>query len=337
MKLVIVTVIVLAVCIVVTPAVRAENADWGDVAGRILGNIFLGAEKGIVFYAFDSLAYPGQPVNLCAKLQEVKMLSPVSGVTVAFDGPSGRVGEAKTDGKGLACIRWTPPRPGDYNFTAKITKAPEDKSGLLSGLTPASVLIAARQKDVPFVVIDLDRTVVNGNFFVALMGGAKPMPYSVRVTNKLAGRYGICYLTHRPDLLTDKSKSWLKGNGYPQGVVLVSEIKEAFADSGKYKTATLKMLTKAYPNTKIGIGDKISDARAYIANGMTAYLLPYVKDEPEDMLKLAWEIRRADTGEKLQVVSDWRQIEQGIFEGKRFPAKTFCDKLIKQASLKCIE
>ena len=81
----------------------------------------------------------------------------------------------------------------------------EDHRELLE-VSPAPLLVAARAKEESFVVIDLDHTVVDSSFFRVLTFGAKPMADSVAVTNRIVQLYNIIYLTHRPDLMTRKSK-----------------------------------------------------------------------------------------------------------------------------------
>jgi len=302
-----------------------------DIFAGAAGAVLLGAEHGVLFYAFDTLAYPNEPIELAANLQSIRNMKGIAGVTVAFYDGKELIDTARTDAAGLATAQWTPPKAGNYAFTARIVKAPDGAPKAMGDVTPAPLLVAARNKDEKFVVIDLDHTVVDSSFFRVLTLGAKRMADSVEVTNRIAGLYSIVYLTHRPELLTRKSKSWLKNNGYPEGPLLVSELKQALGDSGKFKTAKLTDLRKAFANVKIGIGDKPSDAHAYVDNGLTAYLIPHYKEKPKDMRKMAGEIRRLRGRRRLHVVDGWREIEAGIFRGRKFPPETFARRLEKLA------
>ena len=198
-------------------------------------------------------------------------------------------------------------------------------------IKPAPLLVAAHSKDKQFVVIDLDHTVVDSSFFRVLVGGANPMPNSVAVTRKIAKSYGIVYLTQRPILLTRKSKSWLTKQRCPAGPVLLSELSQALAGSRSLKTSELALMRKSFPQVKIGIGDKPSDAQAYVDNGMTAYLLPHYKEKVKYLRKKAEEIRRLNGRGRLNVVEYWAQIEQGIFEGRQFPPEPFVRNLQRRA------
>jgi len=241
------------------------------------------------------------------------------------------IGSAVTGEDGLATIQWTPPKAGGYEFDVRIIAVPGEEFTELLEITPGPLVVTAWPKDKAFVVVDLDHTVVDSSFFRVLFGGAKPAADSVRVMRRIAARFGIVYLTHRPDLMTRNSKGWLREHEYPLGPLLVSELKEAFGDSGKFKTAKLAAVTEAFPNAKIGIGDKLSDAQAYVDNGLAAYLIPHYKEKPKSMREMARDIRRLDGRGRLNVVSNWREIEAGIFGGKKFPPKIFADELSRRA------
>ena len=310
----------------------SSSGSWTDVLSNIGGQI-LAAEHGVLFYAFDTLAYPQKPVDLVARLQSGKSIKAIDGALLGFYRGDELEGTARTDEDGYGRISWTPPAGGDHEFTVRIIEAPTDKDDYADAVnvTPAPLLVAAREKYVDLTIVDLDHTVVDAGFSRVLIGGAKPMPGSIDVMGKLAKRYTIVYLTHRPDILTRKSKAWLKDNGYPRGPLLVSELKEAFGDSGTFKTAKLKAIRSSFPNVRIGIGDKLSDAQAYVDNGLTAYLIPDYKNKPKSMRKMADQIRQLKGNGRLHVVSGWQEIDAGIFSGRTFPPEAFAKRLDEQA------
>jgi len=307
------------------------NGGWQDLVTDVAGGVFLGAEKGIIFYAYDVLTYPNESVELVARVQLARFLEDIPGVTVGFYKGSGRLGTADTDRYGRATLTWTPPKEGDYSLTAKIDAVPHKDYKDMLGVSRAPLLVAARSKKTPFVVIDLDHTVVGSSFFRVLVGGAKPMTRSVRVTRAIAKKYSIIYLTQRPTLLGRKSKQWLKDNGYPKGVLLLSELGKALADSGGFKTTRLTTIKKSFPGIQIGIGDKPSDAQAYVDNGMVAYLLPHYKEKHKSMREKAQQIRKLDDQGRLHVVKSWSQIEAGIFKAEQFPPDDFIRYLEQRA------
>ena len=305
----------------------ALSGGWRDILTQIGGRI-MDAEYGVLFYAFDTLAYPEKPVDVAARLQSAKNLNYLEGATIGFYQGEELIGTAETDKDGYARISWTPPKAGQYEFTAQIVKPPEgDDYKDAVKVTASPLLVAARDKNAELAIVDLDYTVVGSSFLRVMIGGAEPMPGSVNGMNKLANRYTIVYLTHRPDILTRKSKTWLTDNGYPRGPLLVSELKDVFGDSGKFKTAKLKAIRDSFPNVRIGIGDKLSDAQAYVDNGMTAYLIPHYKNKPKDMVKTAAAIRELKGRGRLHVVSSWDEIDAAVFRRQAFPPEAFANRL----------
>ena len=308
------------------------SKDWKDTLADMAGKITLGAEGGVLYYAFDSLADPGKPVDLIVRLMLLKKWQGIEGVTVEFDLADKHLGKAKTDKDGYARVAWTPPQAGDYKIMASITGVSDEGNKKLLELEAASLLVAARAKDAKFIVIDLDHTVVQSSFFRVLTFGARPMPGAAKVVTELAKSHSIIYLTHRPDLLASKSKDWLSDNGFPQAPLLVSTLKEAFGDSGKYKTGRIKTLRKEFPGVNIGIGDKFSDAEAYVDNGLQAYLIPHYErdtDDAEDLEKVAANVRKLDG--RIHVVDNWDEVRAGILQRKTFPPKPYADRLDAKA------
>lgn len=310
---------------------ESDSGGWSDTVAEIAGKVFLGAENGVLFYGFDCLACPNEPVDLVVKAKKGRFMKDLDGVMISYHQKNVLLGTAKTDDEGVAVLRWRPPGPGDFNITAQIVAVGEHDPEVLQ-TSPVPLLVMVRPKEARFVVIDLDHTLVDDGFAKVLAGGGKPMAGSIEVTQRIKTSYDILYLTQRPDIMTRTSKGWLQRHGYPQGVLLVSAAKDLLGSSGSYKTARIATLQQVFPQVQIGIGDKISDALAYVDNGMQAYLIPhYDATEAEDIRDMAREIRTLKRQKKLQVVSRWSQIEAGIFEDKRFSPSDFATWLESRA------
>ena len=319
-----------------TRSIARQNAggkSFADIAAEVAGNIFLGTEKGAIFYSFDALAEPNEIIPLTVRLQDSKLRG-VADAQIGYYLKNKQIGTARTNQDGLAQLEWKSLQVGDFEFTAQILSLPAGKNPGLRQVTPIPLFVMVRKPDTNFVVIDLDHTLVDSSFFKVLIGLGRPMPDSQQVTKRIAKTYGIIYLTHRPDLMTHRSKGWLRQQGYPPGALLVSKMTQALGDSGEYKTARLTTLKESFANIKIGIGDKVSDAQAYLENGLETYLIPHYNDDnPEDLRDMAREIRLLTVYGPVQVVGNWRQIEQGIFAGKKYPAERFAHWLDEQAKL----
>jgi len=308
---------------------KAFSGGWKDTLIDVAGGVTLATKGGVLFHAYDTLAYPGKDVELVAEFKNVRKVSGIEGLTVDFALGGKTLGRAVTDASGQATLTWTPPKAGDYDVAVTVTASEDDAYDALTKLEAAPLLVSARGKDTTFVVIDLDHTVVASGFFRVLVGGAKPMPGAAEVIKELRRRYSVIYLTHRPALLTVKSKGWLIGNGFPRAPLLVAALRD-LPSSGKFKTAKIEALRKQYPNVALGIGDKLSDSEAYVANGLRAYLIPhYDRDDAKDCRKMAAAIRRLH--KDVQVVDSWAEVREGVFRGKAFPTTSYAARLEARA------
>lgn len=87
---------------------------------------------------------------------------------------------------------------------------------------------------------------------------AEPIPYSQAALNLLAEIYDIVYLTARPVEAADVTRAWLRGNGYPEGIVIYSTNKPSvFMD-----------LSMAF-----AVDDAPHELTAYMNNGCKCYAL----------------------------------------------------------------
>ncbi len=321
----------LVILIVSAGCLSAVGCSFGQAASA--GAAYtLGAEHGTLFYAFDTLAHPKKSTELLAQVIYVKKLEEVEKATVEFSLGKESLGEVLTDKDGYARLKWAPPKAGDYEIKVKIKAVPDDDYKEMLKVTPALLLVSARPKDTRFIVIDLDHTVVASSFFRVITSGAKPMSKADKVVGELAKKYSIIYLTHRPDLLGNKSKNWLTDNGFVRAPLLVSSFKQSIGDSKKFKSGRLAELRKDFPIICIGIGDKIGDVEAYVENDMTGYLIPnYDRDDDDDgdLRKLAKKIRKLD--KRIYVVDTWDEIRAAILGGKKFTATAYADGLEARA------
>ena len=302
-------------------------------SGYLSGEMVL-ADHGVVFYGQDVLAHPGERVRLTARLRKPRSFAPVGGVTVTFHAhgdPAEPIGSAKTDRRGVAALDWAPPGEGQWRLTARPAERVWHVRHDIRKATAGLLVLVVRPRR-PFVVVDLDHTLVEGSFYEVLTDEAPDaMPKSSEVLRKIAGRYGIIYLTHRPNVLTRKSKRWLSDEEFPLAPLITCRLRESLGDSGEAKGKRLAVLKARFPNTNIGVGDRISDVRAYLSAGMTAYLIPHCKETARDMRKMAKQIRSLPSKHRVQVVGDWRQIESGILRGRRFDPDAFAADLERRA------
>ena len=290
---------------------------WTDWIPSGTRETLSGIQQDMLLQAQDVLALPDEEVTLEARLLQEPDFAARPGVTAQFLRDGTVFASQVTGTDGYARAKFKPPKAGDYLFTVR------------SDQREATLLVAVREAKTPITVIDMDDTLVASGFAKVIFGEPAMMPGSVDVVKRLAKDYTIIYLTHRPEYFAARSKVWLKKHEYPQGPVLTSTISGFLKGSGEFKSTKLRELSQKFKNLKIGIGDKMSDAQAYHANGMRAILILPVKADakPKDLIELA--ARLDGLSDDVDVVRNWQQVQAAIYENKRFPPKQAADDLMR--------
>jgi phosphoglycolate phosphatase-like HAD superfamily hydrolase len=283
---------------------------------------FLGSEGGTLLTGRDAMVRPGEAAVIAAKLRGGRGLGGLAGHTLEFrlDGPV--IGEAVTDAEGVAVIARRFDRPGDHLVRIAWKSGPAD----LSELSPAELLVCVRPAETRMLVVDLDGTVVADNMLVALLDGARPVVGAPEALQRLAAAgWSPVYLTARPDLINAKTRRWLDRSGLPRGPLFEGPVDSVF-DPGLAKTGTLRTLRGKFAGITAGVGDSLSDAEAYAANGLTPLLIVRPRwDKPKKLRAQAEEIRSAPAG--TQVVQTWEQVESALTRGERFDPERMLRKM----------
>ena len=287
----------------------------------------VGGKSNYLFTVTDTLALPNRETQLQARLQGGDFLKPQVGHVVRFYRDGQLYKAAETNQDGIAAIAFTPDRTGDFLFRAEAASAgfetdPPD---------PQELRVVCRAADTPMMVVDLDKTVVGSGFHVVLMGNPEPMAGSLEVLKRLAETYTIVYLTHRPVFFSITSKQWLLEQGYPPGAVMLSSVEGFIKGNEEFKSEVIAELRRTFTGMDLGIGDKVSDAAAYHANGLKAYLLIQepTGDNPVPYETMAEELKGLDGA--VQVVTSWEQIAKGLFGGASFPRERMQASLLDRA------
>ena len=289
-----------------------------------------GSSHGVLFYTNDVLVYPGQQTKLEAYLRSPRSLSGISGVTITFYRSDEAIASAVTDDNGLAFIEYTAGKAGFDELSARPVKLPADiDEDYQSALEVSSrLLVSVQPKDTRFIVVDLDKTIINDSYSNIINKSDWPMmPNSLDVLRRLSSQYSIIYLTQRPTPMTPKSKNWLRSNDFPKGALITSGIRQSMKGARQAKSPKLAELKELYPNIEIGIGEQTGDAFAYIDNGLTAYIIPHLDPDTGKYSVTAYQLKNFPRPENLQVVSSWLEAEEGILTNKRFPPADFVRRL----------
>jgi hypothetical protein len=275
----------------------------------------VGMRKGYLLQAQDVLTLPGKKVILRTRLESGSFLHDERNRTILFSLNDKLFAAARTDEEGFAEAAFQPAAPGDYVFTINV------KPGeLKTDLPPqAELLVACRRADAPIVVADLDGTVVAPDFRAVLTGDPAAMPGADATLNRLSADHTILYLTHRPEVFGPKSKLWLREHNFPRGPVLLANRSDLIKSNEKYKSQELYTLRRSHRCIQIGIGNKISDAKAYLDNGLKAILILQLHkpENPGDIRKQAKSL--AQLPDSVQIVRTWKEIDMALFTDKAFP------------------
>ncbi|NLX60021.1 MAG: App1 family protein [Phycisphaerae bacterium] len=289
--------------------------------------------SGLLLQGFDTLAYPDQEVMLTARLQGGDYLKGMEGYLIGFYESNLRIGGVRTDDEGLAEIAFKPQGEGNHVILARL----EDPDVRKYAVPAVEIVVAAWPREKAMAVVDLDRTVVQSGFAEVMAGRAEPMDHSQQVLHRLTRDRTVIYLTHRPDMFTEQSKQWLRKYDYPLGPLLVSTLSEFIKGSREFKNARVHALKQSFPGITLGIGDKVSDAEVYLDNQMRAVLIIHPDDMPTAEVVRIWIQRLRRLPEKVDVVDNWLQVEEVLFQEKRYPPSQAIERLSQLANQRAQE
>lgn len=139
----------------------------------------------------------------------------------------------------------------------------------------------------PAVVVDLDDTVVDGGLLSSLRlvlgfpySGVAPFEGASEALGQLERDWSIVILTSRASFLEGTTLKWLDGHGFPRAPVAFSS-RPILTKNGReeFKRRAIADLKLRGMRVEYGVGDKGTDIRAYLRNGLKAIL---VLDGPGD-------------------------------------------------------
>jgi hypothetical protein len=224
--------------------------------------------------AFDQVARPGEAVTLTAKIYQPTRLGfhlNLHDRAIRFSCPPLPAWETSSGEDGMATVEVAAPAgvPKIWEYEASYPGSPKHRPARCSGR------VFLWHADTPLLVTDVDHTISALHpFHVPFTTNidTPPLPGSVEALQELAGLYRVVYLTARDESLYDKTRAWLSEKGFPAGPLFCRDM-NVFNSSETFKRCFLADLRKRYPYLVAGVGDRLSDARAYRANGMKVVLI----------------------------------------------------------------
>ncbi len=239
-----------------------------------------GCTRDAFVSGYDTLATPGRAVALRAKLEHEGALGihpNAHGKPLLYVLQGQPIGKGITLDEGVAALMYTPRELG--NFTVEVGAAPEANLAV----RPGSILMAVHKPTDEFLVVGIDGVCSNSSGMSAILKGPRDisaMPGAADALNTLAARYGILYVTFRPDDFLLDTKEWLRIHGFPPGPTYFSRPPWDGLSSSAFKERLLRELKAEWPGIVLGIGRDSSDTDAYRQNGLRAITL---EEDPEEV------------------------------------------------------
>ena len=168
----------------------------------------LGAENGVLFYAYDVLAYPGEALSVPVRVLSARTFEGLGGVTIDFTrtnrrtGATETIGTAVTDRTGMVTLPVKPSVEANYTLSARIAAVPANISDDVLNVTPTVLLLAARGVNTKFVAVSVDDALVEPGLGSLLAGDeARPMTSASDVLNRMADELNctVIYVVSRPE------------------------------------------------------------------------------------------------------------------------------------------
>jgi hypothetical protein len=247
---------------------------------------------------YDALALPGEDVRLAAKLEKMGALRfrpDIEDEEVIFSLNGQALGSNRTDDDGVAAVFYAFKKPGRYTVRAALPGTSEYRAD------PAPVLVDVCDPKTRFLVCDIDHTIADISsleFIVTDNKDVPALPGSVEALRRLARHYHIIYVTARDDAFMKKTRNWMALRRFPRGPVFFWDFLGAKLSHRKYKTRRLAAVKKRFPNLVAGVGDKVGDAEAYLANGLRAIIIGRERDD--------------DLPKKAVWVRSWAEVEKHL-------------------------
>ncbi len=236
-------------------------------------------KKKAYLKGYDALALPGENAQLRAKAEKGKRLGlrpDLDDEVVEFLSDGKVLGSAETNDDGIAAIYHKFDKTGRYFVTVHMGAKSE------YGAKEDTLLVEVCDPKARLLVCDIDHTVadVSATKFVFKKNEDVPaLPGSPEALTRLSKHYTLVYITARDDAFLRKTKDWLALRKFPRGPVFFWDFGGSNLSHEKYKTREIAAIKKRFPNLAVGVGDKVSDANAYLANGLQAIIIGPERDD----------------------------------------------------------
>ncbi|MCZ6601443.1 MAG: hypothetical protein O6952_00390, partial [Planctomycetota bacterium] len=251
---------------------------------------------------YDLIAFPGEEVILKAKLEKDDFFQrDLEDQKIIFRLDTVELGTVISGEQGIARFAFLPDKEGTYRIQIA-----------LHGQSPyqaeeAELLLLAIPEQKPILICDIDHTVADISslkFLITPNDEVEPLPGAADALRLIAESYQVIYLTGRDDAFMKKTKEWMQIKEIPRAPIFFWNFLGAPSQShARYKKEQIAGFKKKWSNIQIGVGDEKGDAKAYLENGLRAYILGDDEDLPDGTV----------------LVSSWKDLLEDLTRQKEEP------------------
>ncbi|MDP6359490.1 MAG: hypothetical protein QF473_30495 [Planctomycetota bacterium] len=265
------------------------------------------SKGGTLLQGFDVITTPGEVVFLKAMLSRAVTSGrgePLSRKKIYFSLAGQRLGQALTSETGIAGVKYTAPRAGDYRIGLTTSRRNATR------ITDASLLVRVIDSRAFVLMVDVEKVLHDSSSvrFPFVPNAELPsMPLAKETLGALAETRSLVYISSSDGSNIRKVKEWLALRRMPAAPVLCWDLPGSSEKASVRKTERIRALAGKFPNILGGIGNRRADAEALNKIGLAAYI---ISQTPIDKSELA----------NLKVFTDWRGIMSRFSRSKRFKA-----------------
>ncbi|MCZ6691987.1 MAG: hypothetical protein O7H41_20560 [Planctomycetota bacterium] len=235
---------------------------------------------------YDLIAFPGEEVILKAKLEKDDFFHrDLEDQKIVFRLDTVELGTAISGEQGIARFAFLPDKEGTY----RIQVAVHEKSPYQAD--EAEILLLAISEQKPILICDIDHTVADISslkFMITPNDEVEALPGAADALHQIAESYQVIYLTGRDDTFMKKTKEWMRIKEIPRAPIFFWDFLGAPSQShARYKKEQIAGFKKKWSNIQIGVGDNKGDAKAYLENGLRAYILGEEEDLPDGTVRVS--------------------------------------------------
>lgn len=219
----------------------------------------------------DAMVLPDGRAELVAHVENAYariFRSSLANRPVLFQVRGRRIGSAVTDREGRAVLLCQLPE-GAGEFTASTPNGDRPQ------LSPGRVF--RWRTDRVAMVVDFDNTIADPDYDEFVFGrydeDTMPLDAAAEMLRELVDTYQLIYLTGRPRYMTAKTRDWLSMHRFPAAPLITGTGLRTALRQGEFKHETIMSLRERFPSVLIGVGDKQSDAEAFLRSGIFPLIL----------------------------------------------------------------